>query len=89
MKKHITSVALMMAMSLGAMAQHVSETKHGLRIDAAGDRPTTELTVYAPSIIRVTKYADGLATMPAKTSFSVIMQPSKEKGAWSVTDNTL
>ena len=76
MKKHTIMVALMVVWSLGAMAQQICETKHGLRIDAIGDNPTTELTVYAPSIIRVTKYADGLAEMPEKRSFSVIMQPS-------------
>ena len=89
MKKHTVMAALMVVLSLGAMAQQMSETKHGLRIDATGDIPTTELTVYAPSIIRVTKYADGLVEMPEKRSFSVIMQPSKDKKVWNVKDNTL
>lgn len=89
MKKHTLLSILLVLFSIGAMAQQISETKHGLRIDAMGSNPTTELTVYAPSIIRVTKYADGLAEMPEKKSFSVIMQPCKDKKGWSVKGNTL
>ena len=77
MKKHKAMAALMLVFSLGTMAQQISETKYGMRIDATGSNPTTELTVYAPNIIRVTKYVDGLAEMPDKRSYSVIMQGEK------------
>ena len=77
------------ACSFSGMAQQVTETKQGLRVDPAGDNPTTELTVYAPNIIRVTKYAYGLEALPAKKSYSVIMTPEKGKGLWSIEGNTL
>ncbi|MBQ3238847.1 MAG: DUF5110 domain-containing protein [Bacteroidaceae bacterium] len=77
------------ACSFSVMAQQVTETKQGFRVDPAGDKPTTEVTVYAPNIIRVTKYADGLEALPAKKSYSVIMTPEKGKSLWSVEGNTL
>ena len=85
--KHLT--AILLALPIVGGAQQVNETKYGLRVDAVGDNPTTELTVYAPNIIRVTKYADGLEAMPAKRSFSVILAPGKESGKWSVDGSTL
>lgn len=77
------------ACSFSGMAQQVTETKQGLRVDPAGDKPTTEVTVYAPNIIRVVKYADGLEALPAKKSYSVIMTPEKGQCLWSVEGNTL
>lgn len=89
MKRHTTIAALLLIPALMSTAQQVSETKQGLRVDPAGDNPTTEVSVYAPNIIRVTKYADGLEALPAKKSYSVIMTPEKGKGLWSVQGNTL
>ena len=64
MKKQIFSLlCLMVAMT--TQAQTVSQTKYGVKVDASKvGVPTTEVTVYTPSIIRVTKYADGLKQMP-------------------------
>ena len=87
MKRLITILST--AFVLNGMAQQVSETKQGLRVDPAGDKPTTEVMVYAPNIIRVTKYADGLEALPDKKSYSVIMTPEKGKGLWRVEGNTL
>ena len=89
MKRHTAIAALLLIPALMSTAQLVSETKQGLRVDPAGDTPTTEVSVYAPNIIRVTKYADGLEALPAKKSYSVIMTPEKGKGLWSVEGNTL
>ena len=85
--KHLATVLL--ALPMIGMAQQVSETKLGLRVDPAGDKPTTEVMVYAPNIIRVTKYADGLEALPDKKSYSVIMTPEKGKGLWRVEGTTL
>ena len=87
MKRLITILST--AFVLNGMAQQVSETKQGLRVDPAGDKPTTEVMVYAPNIIRVTKYADGLEALPDKKSYSVIMTPEKGKGLWRVEGTTL
>lgn len=86
--RHLT-LSVLAAFAINATAQQVSETRQGLRVDLAGDKPTTEVTVYAPNIIRVTKYADGLAAMPEKKSFSVILEPGKKKEGWSVEGTTL
>ena len=75
MKRLLTAMCLMLA--IGASAQTVTKTKYGVKVDAASSgTPTTEITIYSPSIIRVTKYADGLQQMPEKKSYSVVMQPS-------------
>ena len=76
MKKQIFSLlCLMVAMT--TQAQTVTQTKYGVKVDASkAGVPTTEVTVYTPSIIRVTKYADGLKQMPAKKSYSVILEPT-------------
>ena len=87
MKRHTAIAALLLIPALMGTAQQVSETKQGLRVDPAGNNPTTEVSVYAPNIIRVTKYADG--PLPAKKSYSVIMTPEKGKDLWSVEGNTL
>ena len=89
MKKCTTLRALFLLFPVTIMAQQVSETKQGLRVDPAGDKPTTEVMVYAPNIIRVTKYADGLEALPDKKSYSVIMTPEKGKGLWRVEGTTL
>ena len=89
MKIHRHLTAILLALPIVGGAQQVSETKYGLRVDAAGDNPTTEVTVYAPNIIRVTKYADGLKAMPAKRSFSVLMAPGEESAKWTVEGATL
>ena len=89
MKRHTAIAALLLIPALMSTAQQVSETKLGLRVDPSGDNPTTEVSVYAPNIIRVTKYADGLEALPAKKSYSVIMTPEKGKDLWSVEGNTL
>ena len=76
MKKQFYSLlCLMMAMT--TQAQTVTQTKYGVKVDAVqAGVPTTEVTVYTPSIIRVTKYADGLKQMPEKKSYSVILEPT-------------
>ena len=76
MKKQFFSLlCLMMAMT--TQAQTVTQTKYGVKVDAAQTGvPTTEVTVYTPSIIRVAKYADGLKQMPEKKSYSVILEPT-------------
>ena len=89
MKKSLILMAALLSQSLTMSAQQINETKYGLRVDVAGDNPTTELTVYAPNIIRVTKYADGLDEMPAKQSFSVLLAPGEESGKWTVEGTTL
>lgn len=89
MKKSLILMAALLLQSMAASAQQINETKYGMRVDATGDTPTTELTVYAPNIIRVTKYADGLDEMPAKQSFSVILAPGEESGKWTVEGTTL
>ena len=89
MKKCTALRALFLLFPVTIMAQQVSETKQGLRVDPAGDKPTTEVMVYAPNIIRVTKYADGLEALPDKKSYSVIMTPEKGKGLWRVEGTTL
>ena len=86
--RHLT-LSVLAVLAISATAQQVSETKLGLRVDPAGDKPTTEVAVYAPNIIRVTKYADGLVAMPEKKSFSVILEPGKKKEQWSVEGTTL
>lgn len=88
MKKQLF-FSLCLTMAVAVQAQTVKVTKQGLCVDPAGDKPTTEVVVYAPNIVRVIKYADGLAAMPEKKSYSVIMQPAKEKGMWSVEGTTL
>ena len=76
MKKLLLSV-LCLATVATVSAQSVTENKHGVRVDASGKGvPTTEVTVYAPSIVRITKYADGLESMPEKKSYSTILTPS-------------
>ena len=76
MKKQILSLlCLMTAMIM--QAQTVTQTKYGVKVDVAKEGvPTTEVTVYTPSIIRVTKYADGLKQMPEKKSYSVVLEPT-------------
>ena len=72
-----TMLSALAMMPLFSMAQSVTETKHGVRVDALqSGAPTTEITVYSPNIIRVTKYADGLQQMPEKKSYSVILSPT-------------
>lgn len=74
-KRLLTAVCLAWA-AVGA-AQTVTPTKHGVKVDVAtAGVPTTEVTVYSPSIVRVTKYADGLERMPEKKSYSVILEPA-------------
>lgn len=76
MKKQLLSV-LCLATVATVSAQSVTENKHGVRVDASGKGvPTTEVTVYTPSIVRITKYADGLESMPEKKSYSTILTPS-------------
>lgn len=89
MKRHTAIAALLLISPLISTAQQISETKQGLRVALASDNPTTEVTVYAPNIIRVTKYANDLEAMPEKKSYSVIMEPEKGKGLWSVEGNIL
>ena len=66
MKKQFYSL-LCLIMAMTTQAQTVTQTKYGVKVDVAqAGVPTTEVTVYTPSIIRVTKYADGLKQMPEK-----------------------
>ena len=57
--------------SMALTAQTVVKQKNGVKVDLDG-KPTTEVTVYSSNIVRVTKYADGLAQMPEKKSYSVV-----------------
>ncbi|MBQ8360852.1 MAG: DUF5110 domain-containing protein [Bacteroidaceae bacterium] len=76
MKKQFLSLLCLMVI-MTTQAQTVTQTKYGVKVDAAQTGvPTTEVTVYTPSIIRVTKYADGLKQMPEKKSYSVILEPT-------------
>ena len=76
MKKQFYSL-LCLIMAMTTQAQTVTQTKYGVKVDVAqAGVPTTEVTVYTPSIIRVTKYADGLKQMPEKKSYSVILEPT-------------
>lgn len=74
-KQMLTSLCLMAA--IVAQAQTVTQTKYGVKVDVAqAGVPTTEITVYSPTTIRVVKYADGLKQMPAKKSYSVVLEPT-------------
>lgn len=76
MKKQIFSL-IAMALVMSLQAQNVTTTRYGVKVDAEMKGvPTTEITVYTPSIVRVTKYADGLDRMPEKKSYSVILEPA-------------
>ncbi len=68
-------IGLVLCSAATLSAQTLTKTKHGVRIDLDG-APTTEISVYAPEIIRVTKYADGLKAMPEKKSYSVVLAPT-------------
>ena len=80
MKNNMWKKAMLSALAMVpmfSMAQSVTETKYGVRVDASeSGAPTTEIMVYSPSIIRVIKYADGLQQMPEKKSYSVILAPT-------------
>ena len=87
-KQTFTFLFLTAAMTVSA--QTVTKTEHGVKVDVAQPGvPTTEISVYSPSIIRVTKYADGLEQMPAKKSYSVVMEPEKTKFTTSDAGQTV
>ncbi len=72
----LTTLCLMACAAMGMTAQTVTKQKNGVKVDLDG-KPTTEVTIYSPSIVRVTKYADGLKQMPEKKSYSVVLAPQK------------
>ncbi len=69
-------ICLALCIGMTLSAQTITKQKHGIRLDLEG-APTTEVTVYTPEIIRVTKYADGLKAMPEKKSYSVVLAPQE------------
>ncbi len=72
----LIALSLLLGCAVGMSAQVVTKLKNGVKVDPV-DAPTTEVTIYSPTTIRVTKYADGLDEMPAKKSYSVVLTPQQ------------
>ena len=69
-------------------AQNMTRTRNGMKIDIPSSGICEEVIVYSPGIIRVVKYPSSLKEMPAKKSYSVIMQPEKCAADYSEKDGT-
>ena len=88
MKRNLL-LCIALAVCLVISAQNITRTPNGIRINMPSTGICEEVIVYSPSIIRIVKYPSSLKGMPAKKSYSVIMQPEKTATAYSERDGVV
>ena len=69
-------LALLLCSSGLSVAQEVSRTAHGVKLEVPGEKFSCEVQFYTPSIVRVVKYPQ--ATMPEEKSLAVVLSPTED-----------